>query len=210
MTGEDVLAALRKGFVSGLLVLGPLLITWLVLSTVYRWLTARVDPLLGLWLGEVRMVAEAIAILVLLGLVVLVGLAFRQGAGEGVVRRFDRLMEAIPVVRSVYSPTRQASTALVKHGDQFDRVVLVEWPREGVWTLGFVTDETPDRITDRLPGSDHVDVYLPMSPNPMGGYLTMIPRERVIETDLSVGEGFRIVVTSGLYGDQEPGPPLPK
>jgi uncharacterized membrane protein len=200
---QRVFAAVRTGFVSGLVVVAPLVVTWLLLSILYGWIVGTLEPFLGLVSGDVRTVQKALAVLVLVSVITLLGVAVRYGAGNELVVKFDHVMERVPVVRTIYSPTREASTALLKHGDQFERVVLVEWPREGVWTVGFVTDETPERLASHLSGEDYVDVYIPMSPNPMGGYLTIVPRSQVTATDLSVTEGLRIVVTTGLYGDEE-------
>ncbi|MGM0372382.1 MAG: DUF502 domain-containing protein [Halobacteriota archaeon] len=203
MNGQDLLRTLRTGFVSGVVVVAPLVVTWLVLSVLFGWLVSAIEPLLALWPGETGFVENAVALILLVGAITGLGIAFRRGTGDELVVQFDHVMERIPIVRTIYSPTREASTALLKHGDQFERVVLVEWPREGVYTLGFVTDETPDRLSTRLPESAYVDVYIPMSPNPMGGYLTIVARSKVIATELSVTEGLRIVVTTGLYGDRE-------
>lgn len=196
--------AVRNGFVTGLIVVAPLVVTIVVLTIVYGWLVGLVEPVLGLWLEDVGAVENLLALVGVFVSLTLVGLLLRRGAGDSLVARFDSVMEQIPVIRSVYSPTREASTALLEHGEQFERVALVEWPRTGVRTLGFVTDETPAEVREHLDGEEpYYDVFIPMSPNPMGGFLTMVPESEIILTDLSVQEGLQMVLTSGMSGDEE-------
>ncbi|MFB6068871.1 MAG: DUF502 domain-containing protein [Halobacterium sp.] len=196
--GDEV----RKGLIVGLIVVAPLTVTVVVLSMVYGWLVGFIDPALGIVFGRTGLLEDAIGVLgLVVGLTVL-GVALRAGLGDAVLEEFDRLMEKIPVVRTIYSPTREASTALLEHGDQFERVALVEWPRSGMRTVGFVTDETPERVTEHLPESEpQYDVFVPMSPNPMGGFLAVVPESQLTTTDLSIQEGIQLVVTTGLSGD---------
>lgn len=201
---EDIAAILRNGFVTGLIVVSPLAVTLVVLRFVYGWIVGFMEPFLSVWVGEVGTVENLLGVLGLgIGLTAL-GVILRMGAGDVLVARFDRTMERIPLIRAIYSPTREASTALLEHRDRFERVALVEWPREGVRTVGFVTDETPQTLQSELEADEqHYDVFVPMSPNPMGGFLAIVPASKLTMTDLSVQEGLRMVVTTGLQGDSE-------
>lgn len=201
---SDFPALLRNGFITGLVFIAPLVVTVLVLSIVYGWLVGLMKPILELWFQDVGHAQQLLGILVLVAGLTGLGVLIRQGAGDTLVVEFDQIMERIPVISAVYSPTREASTALMDHGEQFDRVALVEWPREGVRTIGFVTDETPENLIGDLEADEqYYDVFVPMSPNPMGGFLVIIPESDLIMTDLSVQEGLEMVITTGMSGDGE-------
>jgi uncharacterized membrane protein len=201
---NDLAAAVRNGFVTGLVVIAPLVVTLVVLRVVYGWLVGLIQPILGLWVTDVGTVENLLGLVGVFVLLTLIGLALRLGAGDTLVVEFDRVMERIPVIRTVYSPTREASTALLEHGDQFERVALVEWPRTGLRTVGFVTDDTSAEIQSALDAEEpHYDVFIPMSPNPMGGFLAFVPDSQLTMTDLSVQEGLQLVVTTGMSGEDE-------
>lgn len=201
---EDITAILRNGFVTGLIVVSPLAVTLAVLLIVYGWIVGFMEPFLAVWVGEVGTVENILGLVGLVIVLTALGVVLRRGAGDVLVARFDRTMDRIPVIRAIYSPTREASTALLEHRDRFERVALVEWPREGVRTVGFVTDETPQELQTELEADEqHYDVFVPMSPNPMGGFLAIVPASKLTMTDLSVQEGLRMVVTTGLQGDSE-------
>jgi len=201
---SDVAAAIRNGFVTGLVVVAPLTVTLVVLSVVYGWLVGLVRPLLLVVFDEVGLVENVIGLLVLFVVLTALGLLLRVGAGDTLVDDFDYVMEEIPLIRAIYSPTREASNALLEHGEQFERVALVEWPRTGLRTIGFVTGETPASVRTAFGGDEtHFDVFVPMSPNPMGGFLAVVPESALTMTDLSVKEGLQMVITTGLSGDDE-------
>ncbi|MFB6070844.1 MAG: DUF502 domain-containing protein [Halanaeroarchaeum sp.] len=200
----DVARSIRNGFVTGLVVVAPLVVTAVVLSIVYGWIVGLVNPVLSIVFAEVGLVENVIGLVVLGVVLTAIGTALREGAGDGLVMEFDRIMEQVPVIRAIYSPTREASTALLEHGEQFERVALVEWPRADLHTVGFVTDETPTHVARYLGDEEpHYDVFVPMSPNPMGGFLAIVPESRLVTTDLSVQEGLEMVVTTGLSGEEE-------
>lgn len=201
---SDVADAVRNGFVTGLVVVAPLTVTLVVLSIVYGWLVGLVRPVLLVVFDEVGLAENVIGLLALFVVLTGMGLLLRAGAGDTLVEDFDYVMEEIPLIRAIYSPTREASNALLEHGDQFERVALVEWPRTGLRTIGFVTGETPASVGTAL-GDDetHFDVFVPMSPNPMGGFLAVVPESELTMTDLSVKEGLQMVITTGLSGDDE-------
>lgn len=201
----SVTDAARRAFVTGALFVAPLAVTVFVGKLLYGWLTAFLGPLVSVVPGPTVPFVEPLAIVGVFAAVTLLGVVIRQGVGDGVLAAFDRLMEQVPGVRAVYTSARQASSALVRHGEQFERVVLVRWPREGVHTIGFVTAETPDAVSSAAPDADatHYNVFVPMTPNPMGGFLAVVPEDRFESTDLSVSEGLQLLLTTGLQGDDE-------
>ncbi|MFB6152782.1 MAG: DUF502 domain-containing protein [Halodesulfurarchaeum sp.] len=196
--------AIRTGFVTGFVFIAPLAVSVIVILIAYQWLVGLIEPILRLWLDEVGALEGFLSVVSLFVGITVLGLMVREWATDRFLVTFDRVMEHVPVLRSIYSPTRRAATALIEHGDQFDRVALVEWPRTDVRTIGFVTDETPERVQTHIEGeAAHYDVFVPMSPNPMGGFLAVVPESVLTMTDLTVKEGLQLVITTGLSGDEE-------
>ncbi len=197
--------SVRKGFLTGLVLVAPLAITVWVALFVYGLVLGLIGPFVGFAVRDDPLF-QVLAIALLFALVTVLGIVVRRGIGWGAFTQFDEGMERIPVVRTVYSSARQASNALVGREGQFERTVIVEWPREGSYTLGFVTNDTPDRVerelADRVDGERCFNVFVPMSPNPMGGFLALVPEPDIVSTDLTVREGLQLVVTTGMTGEE--------
>ncbi|MFW6436169.1 MAG: DUF502 domain-containing protein [Halococcoides sp.] len=196
---------LRDGFLTGMILVAPLAVTIVVLSILYGWLTGFLTSMLGLVGVQSTPIIELLGLLVLFLLIVGLGIVVRQGiVGVYLISGFDRLMEAIPVVQAIYTAARQASNALVGHGHQFERVALVEWPRTDVHTIGFVTDDTPVELAANLDSDErHYNVFIPMSPNPMGGFLAVVPESQVTMTSLTVRRALQMVITTGMSSENE-------
>lgn len=205
-----VRSSLRRGFVTGLILVAPLAVTLFVINLLYSWSVSVLTPvLLVTYPGEVDPVVQILSIVGVGLAVTALGLVFRRGIGHRAVVEFDHVMESIPFVRTLYSSAREASNALVSHQDRFDRVAFVEWPGEGLHTVGFVTAETPAKAAGAFDdGERRFDVFVPMAPNPMGGFLAVVPESRLVPTDLSVGEGLQLVLTTGLSGESSAGAEL--
>lgn len=196
---------LRTGFVTGLVLVAPLAVTVVVLQVLYGWVVGFISPLLSVVRADASPAVELVAVGVLGLAVTALGVVVRRGVGDYAVSEFDDVMQAIPGVRAIYASARQASNALVGQEENFERVALVEWPGEGVHTVGFVTDETPADVAAHLDGEGRrYNVFVPMAPNPMGGFLAVVPESRVRMTDMSVSEGLQLVVTTGMSGDGDP------
>jgi uncharacterized membrane protein len=135
-------------------------------------------------------------------LVVLVGLILVGWLAAGLVGRFvvglgERLVQRTPVVRSIYGFVKQViETTMSQRGGSFRQVVLVEFPRKGAWTIGFVTGTPNDEI--RRAGEDLISVFCPTSPNPTSGYLIFVPRRDAIVLSMSVEDGLKLVVSGGI------------
>lgn len=201
-----VTETVRRGFVTGLILVAPLAVTVVVVQIVYGWLIGFVQPFLQFGPVDTTPFVEPLALLSLFVFITVLGIVVRNGIGNEAVVRFDRLMEVIPGVSPIYSSARQASTAIASHEDQFERVALVRWPSADVRTIGFVTAETPETVSREFAGTDsadtHYNVFVPMAPNPMGGFFAVVPESELTMTDLSVSEGFQILVTTGMSGDK--------
>ena len=118
------------------------------------------------------------------------------GLGESIVKR-------MPVVRSVYGAVKQIlETVLGEHSNAFRQAVLVQYPRKGLWAIAFVTASTQGEL-QRLLGGEHVNVFLPTTPNPTSGFLLMVPREEVVALDMSVEEAVRLVISAGIAAPEE-------
>ena len=189
----------RASFATGLLLVAPFAVTIVVLLFAYRWLAGFVDPVLTVVVGDTNVLLQFATLALLVVTITALGALARHGLGGTAVAEFDELMERIPIVSTLYAGTRQASTALADREDQFDRVAIVEWPRAGLRTIGFVTGETPDEL-DLDADEQAYTVFVPMTPNPTGGFMAIVPESDLVMTDIDVSEAFRLVVTSGMSG----------
>ncbi|GAB7008847.1 DUF502 domain-containing protein [Halorubrum trueperi] len=205
---------IRHAFLTGVAVIVPSVITLAVLAFVFNAIYDYLDvfssvvvplsPRVALPIvGEVsREIAIEIATpIVFVGSILLLGVVVESTRyGEQAVDYAHYAIEQVPGVGSVYQGFRQMSDAMLESdSDNFREVVLVEFPTEGVYTLAFVTSETPDAVADPVTDGEMRTLFMPMAPNPvMGGHVVFVPESRIVDVDMSVEEGLRAVVTSGV------------
>lgn len=167
-------------------------VTDTLLIFVPRKLTHREDGL-----GPMYWYWSLAALGVAIFLISVVGFLARNYFGKRLVEWVDSAMRRVPLVNKIYSATKQVNDAFTSNNKTaFRTVVLVEFPRVGVYTLGFVTSEQPHAIRGNE-GESLVCVFVPTTPNPTGGYLLLIPEEKIRKLDMSVGEGIKYVISLG-------------
>ena len=126
------------------------------------------------------------------------GVAGRTFLGRRILRLGDRIVEKIPVARTVYLGARQLFESLLAGGEaHFEEVVLIEYPRRGIWIIGFVTGTTASEIRN-LTNDNCVNVFVPTTPNPTSGFLLMVPKQDLNYLNLSVEEGVKLVISGGI------------
>lgn len=190
----------KKFLIAGLLVWLPLAVTVWVINAIVSmsdqvllllpepW---RPDAWLGVHIPGLGVIAS---LLILLG----TGVLAANIIGQRLVRWWEQLLNRIPVVRSIYSGVKQVSdTLLSQQGQSFRKVVLVEFPQRGQWTVGFLVGDPGERLAEQLPG-EHVTVYVPTAPNPTSGYVLMVRPEETRELDISVDDAFKFHVSLGV------------
>jgi uncharacterized membrane protein len=195
-----VMAALRKWLFAGLLVIVPVGITLWVLEWVLSTLDQTLYILPAGWHPDKLFGFHVPGFGVLLALIILlgVGAVASNFMGRKLVQWGDAVVNRIPVVRSIYSSVKQVSdTLFAEEGNAFRTAVLIQWPREGVWTIAFVTGVPGGDAANHLPG-DFLTVYVPTTPNPTGGYFVMLRRSDCIELRMGVDEALKYIVSMGV------------
>jgi uncharacterized membrane protein len=204
--GESAYKRLREAALTGVAVVVPVLVTLYVLSVAVGVVDDLLEPLvqvlngLGLTPNASETVVDIAGVAAVVVLTVVVGFAASFRSGERVLAQFDAALERVPGVGAVYKSFRQMGEVMVRsEADNFQSVKLVEFPHEDAYTLGFLTTETPAAIESAADHDEMVSLFLPLAPNPvMGGHLTHVPADRVMDVDMTVEEGMRTVVTMGV------------
>lgn len=194
------MSALRKWLIAGLLVIVPLVITLGVLN----WIIGTLDQTLAIlpeaWQPDrlLGMHIPGFGVILTLLILLLVGGITSNFIGRKLVGWGDALVRRIPVVRSIYSSVKQVSdTVFSDSGNAFRTAVLVQWPREGVWTVAFVTGQPSGEVAALL-RDDYVSVFVPTTPNPTGGYFVLVRRSECIELEMSVDAALKYIVSMGV------------
>jgi uncharacterized membrane protein len=187
----------KKYFITGLLIWVPLVITiWvlgLVISTLESVVPAFLSPqaLFGLDIPGFR----ALMVLVVL---LATGVFAANFLGRSILSRSERLLGRIPLVRSIYQSVKQVSdTLLAPNGQAFRQAVLIQYPRQGSWTIALLTGAPSGEVAAHLQ-TEHVSVYVPTTPNPTSGYFLMLPRSEVIPLSMSVDAALKYIVSMGV------------
>ena len=196
---------MKRYFVTGLLVLVPLVITIWVLT----FIVATMDQSLELlpralhpesWFG--RNIPGLGALLTLL-VILLTGMFASNILGERLLRLWERALLKVPVVNSIYNGVKQISGTLFKPGGQaFRKALLVRWPHGDSWTIAFLTGKPGGDVVNHLDG-EYVSVYVPTTPNPTSGYFVMLRRSEVIELDMTIDEALKYVISMGVVAPRD-------
>lgn len=194
------MAAIRRWLLAGLLVLVPLAVTvWLL-----NWIIGTLDQTLQILPGDwhpdklLGIHIPGFGVLLALAIILTIGAIATNFFGKKLVRWWDALLSRIPIVRSIYSSVKQVSDTLFsENGNAFRKALLVQWPREGVWTIAFQTGMPGGDVANHLSG-DYMSVYVPTTPNPTGGYFVMLKRADCIELKMSVDEALTYVISMGV------------
>jgi uncharacterized membrane protein len=200
-------ARLRAYFLAGIVITAPISITFYLAWIFIAFVDARVTPLIPEAYNPATYLPFAIPGLGLVIVVValtLIGALTAGFVGRLVMRFYDRVLSRMPVLRSIYSATKQIIETVVAHqSTAFREAVLVQYPRLGIWSIGFLTGVTRGEV-QKLTEEEVLNVFLPTTPNPTSGFLLFVPRGDLVILDMTVEEALKMVISGGIVT-----PPLP-
>lgn len=190
-----MLKHLRNYFLTGLFIILPLLVSLALLW----WAFINTDWILGNLIKKYFQIEiPGLGLVTLLILITFIGLAAQNYLGKKLIRFGEEIVKKIPVLRGIYSTTKQFTEGLTQADKSaFRQVVLIEYPRPGVYSPGFLTGNSPPE-TCRKTGEKLLSIFIPMVPNPIGGFLVFVPEPRVIFLDMSIEDGFKLFISAGV------------
>lgn len=198
---------LQRYFLTGLLTWLPLVITvwvliWLMglIDSIFTHIVkqlARVLPAISTFSNWVQGI-PGIGVVTLGTIILLTGLLVTNIVGQWWVRRLDRVFDRIPVFRSIYSSVRQvADTLFSDNGKAFSKALLVEYPRKGCWSIGLLTGLATGELSGHV-DQEHISVFIPTTPNPISGFILIVPRAEVVELRMTVDEALKYIISMGV------------
>jgi len=191
---------LRRYFVAGLLFWVPIAVTVLILGLLVEFLdrTLLLLPLKYRPEALLGFAVPGLGVLLAVVVVLLTGIVVANLLGRRLLQFWEALLSRIPLVRSIYSAAKQVMETMVSgNGKSFREVVMIEYPRKGLWTLAFVTGDAMPQAKQRV-GEELINIYVPTTPNPTSGFFLMIPEKEVMRLDLSVEDGFKLILSTGV------------
>ncbi len=200
---KSKLVTIRNAFISGALLLAPLWVTVWAFTAIIGFVGGSFRPLYEHTVPEswqnVPFLLDLLTTIVVIILVTLLGFLSSYVFGKYFLSMGERAIQRIPGIGAVYNSVKQiVSTFGTNNRSLFNKVVLVEFPRKGVWTLGFLTNKDqgePQSIAGG--GAETWTVFVPTTPNPTSGFLLMLPKAEVVELDMSVGDGMKMLLSGG-------------
>jgi len=198
---------IKSNFLAGLVLVGPLVVTIAIIRVLLGWIGGFLDPLItGTRLATLTadnvLLAQLLTLSVLVALITVLGYLAQRSAGKHLFGKTGQLVTFVPVVRTIYGSIRQMTSSVVNRQSDYESVVYVEYPREGVYQLGLKTGTSPADVSEAA-GERASSVFIPGSPNPTQGMLVMVPESQTYESDLSVRAAIRLLMTTGMAQSEE-------
>ncbi|MBN2907231.1 MAG: DUF502 domain-containing protein [Rhodobacteraceae bacterium] len=199
---------LRNNFLTGLVVIAPMGLTVWLFWTLTGWIDGFVMPFIPIRFQPQHYIGidvRGLGVIFFLIFTLLMGWAAKGLIGRSFIAWGERMVDRMPVVRSVYNGLKQiAETVFAKSETSFDRACLVEYPRPGMWAVGFISTRAKGEVSRVIPREEQiVSVFLPTTPNPTSGFLLFVPLSDVIALDMSVEEAAKLVISAGLVSPED-------
>ncbi len=208
---RSVLASFRSSFLTGVIVIAPVGLTIWLIWTVIGWIDGfvlplvpdayRPDNLIFRYFGiETNINIRGIGVIIFLIFATFVGWLAKGLIGRSLINWGERVVNRMPVVRSIYSGVKQiAETVFSQQERSFEKACMVEYPRRGIWAIGFISTEARGEVNERPDVPEQlISVFVPTTPNPTSGFLLMFPKSEIIELDMSIEDAAKLVISAGL------------
>ncbi|QDI75733.1 DUF502 domain-containing protein [Leisingera aquaemixtae] len=212
---RGLFASLRASFFTGIVVIAPVGLTIWLLWSVMGWIDSVVLPLVPHTFRPEQYIGinlRGVGLIIFLLFTIIVGWIAKGLIGRSLINFAESLVDRMPVVRTVYSGIKQISETVFAQSERsFEKACLVQYPRKGIWAIGFISTSAKGEIAKRAETSGGlVSVFLPTTPNPTSGFLLFVPEEDVIELDMSVEDSAKLVISAGLVypNPKDPTKPL--
>lgn len=203
-----LLARMRTYFLTGVILLVPVAVTLFIMFQLFLWADGFLGESVSRAIGyRIPGLGLFLTILVF----VVIGIVGQNMLGKRLWRWIEYSLESLPVVRSLYVGIKQVSDILFQQRkSDFQRVVLIEYPRKDVWVIGFVTnDQALWSKSDEFQGKQMVSVFVPTTPNPTSGFLLLVDRTHCVDTSIGIEEAMKLVISGGLVQPKSVGLPQP-
>lgn len=198
-----VAGRLRAYFFAGILITAPISITFYIAWNFIDFVDSKVTPLIPAAYNPKQWGVPGVGLLMVAVVLTLVGALTAGFLGRVWLRFTEWILSRTPVINGIYSAVKQVfETVLAQKSNAFREVVLLEYPRQGSWTVGFITGQTVKSLCPD-PEQEWVNVFVPTTPNPTSGYLLFLPRSEVRATSVSVEDGLKLVISGGIVAPQE-------
>jgi len=200
--------SLKNCFLTGLLVILPISITVYVIWVLIRAMDAILKYIPAKYLPEtyLQIHVPGLGLILVVILVFVVGLLTRNLVGRKIVQFGDNIVDRIPLVRVLYTGVKQLLEPLfLQKTNAFKRVALIEYPRRGVYVIGFVTGESKGEVQNKT-SKDMMNVFVPTTPNPTSGFYILIPEDDVVYLNMSVEDAFKLIISGGIVSPSEKKP----
>ena len=215
---KSFFSGLRNSFLTGVVVIAPVGLTvWLIWSVigwvdgvVLPFVPSRYQPenILNTFLGlDIQLQLRGLGVVFFLIFTTFVGWLAKGLLGRSLIRSAERFVNRMPVVRSIYSGVKQIAETVFSQADRsFEKACIVQYPRKGIWAVGFISTSAKGEIRARVnDAQDLLSVFVPTTPNPTSGFLLFFPAEDVIELDMSIEDAAKLVISAGLVYPNENG-----
>lgn len=202
------LKALRGYFLTGIVVTAPVGLSLYFVWALLTWVDEKVTEIVPIHVIHNQSI-PGFGVIVAVAFFMLVGLLTRNFIGQLLLDFSNYIMERVPVVKTIYGALKQVLEMVMgQQAQAFRDVVLVEWPREGMFMMGFLTGKTEGEVQN-LTTSEVVNVFIPTTPNPTSGFLVFVPADKVKTLNMSVDEGLKMIISGGMITPKYEGGSLP-
>lgn len=195
---------LKQYFIAGLVTVIPVFLTIYILVLLFQF----ADGILGKYLNvyfkkTMGFYIPGIGFLICLVAILFVGVLATDFVGKKILRRIERWFSALPLINKIYPALKQIVKFISAQKEfGFKKVVLVEYPSKGIWSIGFLTNEKFQQI-DKVTGKEMLAVFLPTTPGPLSGYVVFFPKEEVKFLDIPVADALKIIISGGVFKDED-------
>jgi uncharacterized membrane protein len=210
----SLFAKLRSSFLTGLVIIAPVGLTIWLIWTVIGWIDGFVLPLVPHRLRPEQYIGinlRGVGVIIFLFFTIFIGWVGKGLIGRSLIHWAESLVDRMPVVRSIYSGIKQISETVFAQSERsFEKACLIQYPRKDIWAIGFISTTAKGEVAKRAETTGKlISVFLPTTPNPTSGFLLFLPKEDIVELDMSVEEAAKLVISAGLVYPNGKEPAIP-